>query len=91
MNQEFLECLIPFRPEAIKDKITTQMNRSKLRSTLKQFYREWCEESTEKQLFVRLVNRLKEFKEKGRVLLPGCGLGRIVLDFVKAGYAAQGN
>jgi len=27
----------------------------------------------------------------GRVLLPGCGLGRSVLEFVKAGFSAQGN
>lgn len=37
------------------------------------------------------MGQLKGFKTKGRVLLPGCGLGRIVLEFVKVGFAAQGN
>lgn len=86
-----LDKLIPFRPEAAMDQPTSQLNKVKLMSTVKQFYREWSEESTEKLLYSRLAQRLKDFMPTGRVLLPGCGLGRSVLEFIKAGYGAQGN
>jgi hypothetical protein len=41
LNQNMLDKLIPFRPEAAMDQPTSQLNKVKLMSTVKQFYREW--------------------------------------------------
>ena len=59
---------------------------------MKQFFREWCAESPEIKDYVALVEKSKKYLEKGsRVLAPGSGLARLVLELVEAGYAAQGN
>lgn len=79
LNQSVLNKIVPFTPEAALNRPTSQLNKIKLMSTLKQFYREWSQESTEKNLYVRLAQKLKEFIPAGKVLLPGCGLGRSVL------------
>lgn len=39
-----------------------------------------------------IVDKAKQFIKKGdKVLAPGSGLGRLVLEFVAAGFACQGN
>ncbi len=38
-----------------------------------------------------MVNKMRQYKASGSILAPGCGLGRLVLELVLAGYSAQGN
>ena len=63
-----------------------------MRTTVKQFFREWCQESPEIKDYVALVEKTQKYLKKGdRVLAPGSGLARLVLELVEAGFAAQGN
>lgn len=73
---------------------------SKMRSTLKQFAREWSKwgEKERRECFDPLLEAVQKhfpIKEgsdkKTRVLCPGSGLGRLPLEFVKRGYSSQGN
>lgn len=96
-NQQFLNLIIGYIDEVEEeqskpDPLTTSNNRSKIKTTLKQFYREWCDEGTEKDDFKRIVATLGRFLKKGdNVLVPGCGLGRLVYELVRAGFGAEGN
>lgn len=71
----------------------------KVRSTLLQFSREWSTEGTaeRKISFGRIKAELcKRYpdpleRKNARVLVPGCGLGRLVFDIVKEGFWCQGN
>lgn len=69
-------------------------------AVLHSMYREWSAEGAEERngTFKLLVDELKlrlpvtdanAFKQK--VLVPGCGLGRLPLEIAAAGYACQGN
>ncbi|KAJ3125133.1 TATA box-binding protein-like protein 2 [Nowakowskiella sp. JEL0407] len=62
----------------------------KVRSTLRQFVRDWSEEVS--QIYA-LENRFGNLslEEKGSisVLVPGAGLGRLAYDIVKSGYTCQ--
>ncbi len=68
----------------------------KMRSTLKLFIRDWAKEGqAEREICYKPI--LEDFKaffpnpEGVNVLLPGVGLGRLLFEFAKAGYTAQGN
>lgn len=70
----------------------------KVRSTLLQLSREWSSDGAAERdaTYGRIVNRACELfpPEKRalvRVLVPGCGLGRLVLEFVTRGFWTQGN
>lgn len=70
----------------------------KVRSTLLQFAREWSDEGIgeREQTFGRLLDKVcdlygEENRDKVKVLVPGCGLGRLVYEFVKRGFWTQGN
>ncbi|KNC99971.1 uncharacterized protein SPPG_05346 [Spizellomyces punctatus DAOM BR117] len=73
----------------------------KVRSTLRQFVRDWSEEGREERartydpILDELQTRFKgvsmEDKGKIKVLVPGAGLGRLAYDIVKQGYSCQGN
>ncbi|RDB17307.1 Carnosine N-methyltransferase [Hypsizygus marmoreus] len=79
----------------------TDFDMDKLRSTLKQFVRDWSEEGTEEReacytpMKDALVNHFSNIpaEERGRlrVLVPGAGLGRLAYDIAKMGFACQGN
>jgi len=74
-------------------------NSSKVRSTLRQFVRDWAKEGQAERAasYSPLISALlKHLPPKGRarppaVLCPGCGLARLPFDLVRLGYAAQGN
>ncbi|KAF4756771.1 hypothetical protein FOZ63_031677, partial [Perkinsus olseni] len=69
-------------------------NISKVRSTLRQFVREWSVEGEEerRQCFEPVIDALKRYVPVGgRVIVPGCGMGRSVLEVCAAGYEALGN
>ncbi len=73
----------------------------KVHSTLRQFVRDWADEGeAERQRcyapVLELVARLFPLDpatevNRYRVLVPGCGLGRLVWEFAHRGYSVQGN
>ncbi|KAF9817374.1 hypothetical protein IEO21_03515 [Rhodonia placenta] len=73
----------------------------RLRSTLKQFVRDWSEEGrAEREVcYVPIRDALLdhfahvsiEERRKLRVLVPGAGLGRLAWDVANLGFACQGN
>lgn len=76
--------------------VITANNRSKIKTLLKQFNREWALEGAleRKQAFDPILEELKVLypKPKGvNVLIPGCGLGRLPFEIAKMGFNAQGN
>ncbi|VDC05234.1 unnamed protein product [Peniophora sp. CBMAI 1063] len=79
----------------------TEFDMEKIRSTLKQFVRDWSTEGEEereasyKPLKDALVAHFSDipFEERYnfRVLVPGAGLGRLAYDIAKLGFSCQGN
>jgi len=73
----------------------------KLRSTLKQFVRDWSEEGKQEResCYKPMKDALIEYfatvppeaRRNLRVLVPGAGLGRLAYDIAKLGFACQGN
>ncbi|OBA19893.1 N2227-domain-containing protein [Metschnikowia bicuspidata var. bicuspidata NRRL YB-4993] len=70
----------------------------KVRSTLLQVAREWsCDGAEEReQTYGRLLAKAcdlvpEQHRGSTKVLVPGCGLGRLVYEFVKHGFWTQGN
>ncbi|KAJ2958105.1 hypothetical protein NQZ79_g6274 [Umbelopsis isabellina] len=73
----------------------------KVRSTLKQFVRDWSKEGeAERQAsYAPILNELENIysnvpiEERGklRVLVPGAGLGRLAFEICKRGFSCQGN
>ncbi|KAL7268488.1 hypothetical protein RUND412_008887 [Rhizina undulata] len=73
----------------------------KVRSTLKQFYRDWSAEGAaeREKCYGPVMEALRERygglesgeREKVRVLVPGAGLGRLAFDIVREGFTTQGN
>jgi len=84
---------------------STPSNYSKVLSTLHQCVREWGAEGAaeraatfgpileelQRLLPVRAGGALGNNMDQQRVNVPGCGLGRLVIEIVGKGYAAQGN
>ncbi|EPS96381.1 hypothetical protein FOMPIDRAFT_1038167 [Fomitopsis schrenkii] len=79
----------------------TEFDVDKLRSTLKQFVRDWSEEGrTEREVCYAPMREalLQHFsgvplseRRNLRVLVPGAGLGRLAWDVANLGFACQGN
>ncbi|KAH6903305.1 N2227-like protein-domain-containing protein [Coprinopsis sp. MPI-PUGE-AT-0042] len=80
----------------------TDFDMDKLRSTLKQFVRDWSEEGRGerdvcyKPMTEALMNYFSsattsEERGKIRVLVPGAGLGRLAWDIANLGFSCQGN
>ncbi|KAF2104153.1 N2227-domain-containing protein [Rhizodiscina lignyota] len=86
---------VPWRGQA------TPSDRDKARSTLRQIYRDWSAEGAAERdaCYGPILQALQsEFsstpdREKGNisVLVPGAGLGRLVFEVCRAGFAAEGN
>ena len=76
---------------------TAERNISKVRSTLKQFVREWSVEGAiERRIcFERILQGLRTWLPLDGsplfVLCPGSGLGRLPYEICRAGYDCQGN
>lgn len=75
-------------------------NVSKVRTTLRQFVRDWAVEGQAERdaTYTPLIEALGRHlplpspgSQKPRVLCPGSGLGRLPFDLARLGYAAQGN
>ncbi|KAI0311418.1 N2227-like protein-domain-containing protein [Amylostereum chailletii] len=79
----------------------TDFDMDKLRSTLKQFVRDWSVEGLEEReasykpvkdaLVAHFASTPLDERHKLRVLVPGAGLGRLAFDVAKLGFTCQGN
>lgn len=70
----------------------------KVRLVLLQMVREWSSDGQAERdmVYGRIISELtarfpEEERPNTRILVPGCGLGRLVLDLVKKGFQTQGN
>lgn len=112
VNRRFLEllpspevCGIDLGPDG--EKVVCEMpaghtvasrNSSKVRSTLRQFVRDWGREGEAERAasYGPIIDALARHMPASRgvmpaVLCPGCGLGRLPFELAARGYAAQGN
>ncbi|KAJ5091190.1 hypothetical protein NUU61_006060 [Penicillium alfredii] len=73
---------------------------NKAHSTIRQFYRDWSSEGEAERavcydpVLQDLRNEFQTRRDSGeqvRVLVPGAGLGRLVFEICRAGFAAEGN
>ena len=71
---------------------------SKAHSTIRQFYRDWTSEGFHAEvkplldiILSGLSNNGLPPSPKSHILLPGAGLGRMLFEFILAGYSATGN
>ncbi|KAI0922653.1 hypothetical protein AcW1_002757 [Taiwanofungus camphoratus] len=79
----------------------TDFDMDKLRSTLKQFVRDWSEEGRDEReasyrpmkdaLLAHFSEIPPEERSNFRVLVPGAGLGRLAWDVASLGFTCQGN
>lgn len=79
---------------------SSPLHYSKVKSTLHQLARDWSDEGAEerKACYGSMITELERVlpvtaanRNKQRVLVPGCGLGRLPYELASRGYAAQGN
>ncbi|KAI9275635.1 N2227-like protein-domain-containing protein [Phascolomyces articulosus] len=78
----------------------TPMDMDKVRSTLKQFVRDWAEEGKAERdaTYGPILEELEniygdvDVKDRGniRILVPGAGLGRLAYDIASKGFSCQG-
>ncbi|CAM9796698.1 unnamed protein product [Chrysoparadoxa australica] len=92
--------LPPEDKDALRRPAVKRHNMNKMRSTLHQVARDWSVEGEQerRQCYTPLLEELERLlpvtddnRNKLRVLVPGSGLGRLVLEVAQRGYAAQGN
>ncbi|CAD6581364.1 MAG: hypothetical protein CYPHOPRED_001558 [Cyphobasidiales sp. Tagirdzhanova-0007] len=79
----------------------TEHEMEKLRSTLRQIHRDWSEEGKSERdaSYEPILHALDAHyshvsaanRRNIRVLVPGCGLGRLAYEIARKGYSAQGN
>lgn len=77
----------------------TPSDMDKVRTTIRQFYRDWSAEGMIERstcydpVMKDLIDKFGEYPHKKRikVLVPGAGLGRLVFELCLRGYAVEGN
>lgn len=77
----------------------TPSDMDKARTTIRQFYRDWSAESVVERsscyepVIQDLSDNFGDFSNKEciKVLVPGAGLGRLVFELCRRGYAVEGN
>jgi len=80
-----------------KNRPPTPGNMEKVLSTLKQCVRDWSEEGKEERAmcYGPILSEIKKLfpkpSTKIRMLVPGCGMSRLVWEIANAGFHAQGN
>ncbi|KAI8993126.1 N2227-like protein-domain-containing protein [Pilobolus umbonatus] len=95
------EGLSSMQTQGNKKPPVSAMDMDKVRSTLKQFVRDWSKEgeSERKVTYDPIIHELNEIykdtplDQRGgiRILVPGAGLGRLAFDIAKSGFSCQGN
>ncbi|VWU53083.1 N2227-like protein, putative, partial [Hepatocystis sp. ex Piliocolobus tephrosceles] len=80
------------------DEYSLMQNMSKVRSTLRQFVRDWSSEGKHERdsAYDPILKSLDEYlpitkKYIPKILCPGSGLGRLPYEVAKKGYRSQGN
>ncbi|KAJ3073391.1 hypothetical protein HDU99_001976, partial [Rhizoclosmatium hyalinum] len=83
------------------ESIVLDSDMDKVRSTLRQFVRDWSEEGKQERLdtYEPIMEALERIfgdvplEQRGSisVLVPGAGLGRLAFDIVRKGFTTQGN
>jgi len=108
INTHFIKLMIqdyvPYDSDSSKlfqGRSVKQLEVDKVRSTLKQFVRDWSEEGKieREETYTPIKNALLDFykdipeEERGNlnILVPGAGLGRLAYDITKLGFSTQGN
>lgn len=77
----------------------TDHDMDKLRSTIKQFVRDWSQEgeperiATYRPIVEEIEAHYAKVERRGdvHILVPGAGLGRLAFDIAKSGFSCQGN
>lgn len=79
----------------------TSMDMNKVKTTLKQFVRDWSDDGEQERLACytpiidevkrRFPNPVNDQSIPIQILVPGAGLGRLTWEFARLGYACQGN
>jgi len=75
------------------------MDMDKVKTTIKQFVRDWSQDGQQERLicYTPIIDEVqKRFpivdqNEPIQILVPGAGLGRLSWEFARLGYACQGN
>ena len=101
-NADFLNLIIKdeITPETL-NQISSTLNLGKVRSTLRQFARDWSDsgkserDSTYKPILNKLNDIFKDVpfleRHKLSILVPGAGLGRLAFEITTQGFSCQGN
>ncbi|KAJ3212762.1 hypothetical protein HK099_007668 [Clydaea vesicula] len=86
---------------AVHQEVATSKNIDKVRSTLRQFVREWSSEGEKERedCYLPILNALDDiYKDISideryilNILLPGAGLGRLPYEVTKKGFSCEGN
>nr|XP_011420705.1 carnosine N-methyltransferase [Crassostrea gigas] len=84
--------------ENLKQMPPTNFDMDKVKTTLKQFVRDWSAsgEQERRECYDPVLSEVKEiFKDRDRsgvsILVPGAGLGRLAFEFASCGFRCQGN
>ena len=107
VNQRFFEGVVQQNcPPKIYDqtyptRTAPERHMSKVKTTIEQCVRDWAAEGKEERdaVYGPILGELQKFlpvttpdmKNKQKVLIPGVGLGRLLLEVCMAGYSGQGN
>ncbi|ORX79885.1 N2227-domain-containing protein [Anaeromyces robustus] len=108
INTHFIKLMIqdyvPYDSDSTKlfqGRSLKQLEVDKVRSTLKQFARDWSDQGKieRDETYTPIINALLDFykdipeEERGElnILVPGAGLGRLAYDITKLGFSTQGN
>ncbi|KAJ3067296.1 hypothetical protein HDU98_009518 [Podochytrium sp. JEL0797] len=83
------------------ESIVVDSDMDKVRSTLRQFVRDWSAEGRQERAdtYTPIMEALERqfgnvaLEERGKIsiLVPGAGLGRLAFDIVRSGFTTQGN
>ena len=98
-NAKVLNAIIPGHIQQHKDAVAPARDQDKVRSTLKQFVRDWSEEGAVERnecynpILAALESHfpVETHRQEIKVLVPGAGLGRLMLEIARRGFATQGN
>ncbi|BAM40099.1 Mg protoporphyrin IX chelatase [Theileria orientalis strain Shintoku] len=101
-NTPFCNCPDDLEDDEIKptsDPLVLQRNVNWVRSTLRQFVRDWSVEGEKErdQCFRPLLDALqrrvpiRDLEDPPLILCPGSGLGRLPFEVLRLGYSSQGN
>ncbi|XP_058493136.1 carnosine N-methyltransferase [Solea solea] len=87
-------------PRKVRPSFTSTFDMDKLKSTIKQFVRDWSEagQAERESCYLPIIQQIQRLfpsdqydVSKVSVLVPGAGLGRLAWEIARLGYICQGN